>query len=534
MPDNLTINISADTGKARADLELLKGKLQELGREMRAARAEALKTGDRTNLDQLAREYEAVSRSAKGLQQQLRATNREVASPAWAAATKATRALNEEFVGLAKSSLGFATGIGSALLGTIDLIGKTKDQILELRRISQSTGFSPGAIKAVNETLEDTGQEAGAGNKALIKLSQAFGEVRQAARAAGQAVGGAMTVLRPGDPKDQPPDFGVETLRGGQKPREIKDAADAFAVLRVNMRRFKDDAAGNDAALQAIIDGFERLRKSGKIDEANLASMQLFGKGMREMVPALQELANEAGGLQKKMNELREQGRFPDQDAIDRAMAYQKAMKDVGDAVDAVGFSFLKAFGPEIQNQMKLISGEIETLGTVVNDLKNILTGNWNWPEPPAWLMRFLGAGPDTLPPADTPRVFEFPIPGQAAGGMIRGPGSGTSDSILARLSNGEFVMRAAAVSKWGPRFMAALNSMQNPFGYAGGGLVRPRFAAGGMVTARASDGTTVNLHFPSGSSFALRGDAGIVAGLVREGRRAGMLNAGRLPGAFN
>jgi len=533
MPDNLSISISADTGKARADLELLKGKLQELGREMRAARAEALQTGDRTNLDRLAKDYEAVSKSAKGLQTQLRALNREVASPAWAAATKATRALNEEFIGLAKSSLGFATGIGSALLGTIDLIGKTKDQILELRRISQSTGFSPGAIKAVNETLEDTGQEAGAGNKALIKLSQAFGEVRQAARAAGQSVGDAVTVFRGTDTAAQPQDlFGVKVL--GRAPQEIKSASDAFRALGVDMRRFKDDAAGNDAALQAIIDGFERLSKRGKIDEANLASMQLFGKGMREMVPALRELADEAGGLQKKMNELREQGRFPDQDAIDRAMAYQKAMKDVGDAVDAVGFSFLKAFGPEIQNQMKLISGEIETLGTVVQDLKNILTGNWNWPEPPAWLMRFLGAGPDTLPPADTPRVFEFPIPGQAAGGMIRGPGSGTSDSILARLSNGEFVMKTRAVEHWGPRFMAALNSLQNPFGYAGGGLVRPRFAAGGMVTARASDGTTVNLHFPSGSSFALRGDAGIVAGLVREGRRAGMLNAGRLPGAFN
>src|SRR5678816_3533758 len=361
MPDNLSISISADSGKARADLELLKGKLQELGREMRAARAEALKTGDRTNLDQLAREYEAVTRSARGLQQQLRATNKEVASPAWNTSREAVKKLNDEFIGLAKSSLGFTTGIGAALVSTIDLIGKTKDQLLELRRLSQSTGFSPGAIKAVNETLEDTGQEAGAGNKALIKLSQAFGEVRQAARAAGQAVGGAMNVLRPGDPKDQPIDFGVQTLRGGQAPREIKNAADAFAVLGVNMRRFKDDAAGNDAALQAIIDGFERLRKAGRIDEANLASMQLFGKGMREMVPALRELAGEAGGLQKRMNELREQGRFPDQDAIDRAIAYQKAMKDVGDAVDAVGFSFLKAFGPEVQNQMKLLAGEIET-----------------------------------------------------------------------------------------------------------------------------------------------------------------------------
>src|SRR5678816_2800379 len=148
MPDNLSISISADSGKARADLELLKGKLQELGREMRAARAEALKTGDRTNLDQLAREYEAVTRSARGLQQQLRATNKEVASPAWNTSREAVKKLNDEFIGLAKSSLGFTTGIGAALVSTIDLIGKTKDQLLELRRLSQSTGFSPGAIKA--------------------------------------------------------------------------------------------------------------------------------------------------------------------------------------------------------------------------------------------------------------------------------------------------------------------------------------------------------------------------------------------------
>jgi hypothetical protein len=120
-----------------------------------------------------------------------------------------------------------------------------------------------------------------------------------------------------------------------------------------------------------------------------------------------------------------------------------------------------------------------------------------------------------------------------AAGGYIRGPGSGTSDSILARLSNGEFVMRAAAVDRWGPQFMMALNNLRNPFGYAGGGLVRPpRFATGGMVTATTADGVTVNLNFPGGS-FALRGDREIVGGLTREARRAGMLSAGRMAGAL-
>ncbi len=62
-------------------------------------------------------------------------------------------------------------------------------------------------------------------------------------------------------------------------------------------------------------------------------------------------------------------------------------------------------------------------------------------------------------------------IPGLATGGQIRGPGTGTSDSILARLSNGEFVMRAAAVRAYGPDFMHKLN-----------GLQIPRFAEGGLA----------------------------------------------------
>ena len=80
---------------------------------------------------------------------------------------------------------------------------------------------------------------------------------------------------------------------------------------------------------------------------------------------------------------------------------------------------------------------------------------------------------------------------------------------------------------------MAALNNMQNPFGYRSGGLV-PRFAAGGMVSARTADGVTVNLTFAGGGTFALRGDAAIVGGLTREARRAGMLSAGRLAAAIN
>lgn len=52
-------------------------------------------------------------------------------------------------------------------------------------------------------------------------------------------------------------------------------------------------------------------------------------------------------------------------------------------------------------------------------------------------------------------------------GGAISGPGTGTSDSIPALISNGEYVIKAAAVQKYGIAMFDRLNAMR----YASGGL---------------------------------------------------------------
>lgn len=101
-------------------------------------------------------------------------------------------------------------------------------------------------------------------------------------------------------------------------------------------------------------------------------------------------------------------------------------------------------------------------------------------------------------PSADQPAS----VPGFATGGLIRGPGSGTSDSILARLSNGEFVMKAAAVRHYGPQFLAMLNGLQLPK-FATGGLVGDMVANAPMA-GPASIGT-VNLTLPGGESYTLQ-----------------------------
>ncbi|PZF63341.1 phage tail tape measure protein [Curtobacterium sp. MCBD17_013] len=68
-----------------------------------------------------------------------------------------------------------------------------------------------------------------------------------------------------------------------------------------------------------------------------------------------------------------------------------------------------------------------------------------------------------------------------ASGGYVSGPGTGTSDSIDAKLSNGEFVFKAAAVDRLGLGFLNGLNSGK-PRGYADGGLVTPNYAAAPSV----------------------------------------------------
>lgn len=63
---------------------------------------------------------------------------------------------------------------------------------------------------------------------------------------------------------------------------------------------------------------------------------------------------------------------------------------------------------------------------------------------------------------------FKGEILRRAYGGYVSGPGTATSDSIPARLSNGEFVMRQRAVQKYGVSFMKNVNEGR----FADGGLV--------------------------------------------------------------
>ena len=125
-----------------------------------------------------------------------------------------------------------------------------------------------------------------------------------------------------------------------------------------------------------------------------------------------------------------------------------------------------------------------------------------------------------------------------ASGGPVWGAGTGTSDSIPARLSNGEFVLKARAVKKWGLDFLYALNGLRLPvMNFADGGFVNnmaasfsiprmaPSLAAGGGGSS-----TPMTLVIDGQSFTGLSGNTDAVAQLRRHAAMRAVSSAGRKP----
>lgn len=114
----------------------------------------------------------------------------------------------------------------------------------------------------------------------------------------------------------------------------------------------------------------------------------------------------------------------------------------------------------------------------------------------------------------------------RAGGGLIPGPPS-TADTVDARLSTGEYVVRAASVQRIGVSTLDTINATGRVPGYASGGLVERtrerRYASGGLVAAARPvaagsvtyGGDTVTLQL---DSYAALGAAeGVAAAMLRK-----------------
>ena len=163
--------------------------------------------------------------------------------------------------------------------------------------------------------------------------------------------------------------------------------------------------------------------------------------------------------------------------------------------------SSVEKLGISMQTASTTIESSIQRVATYISgQLMTALTQLANGAQNAANMLSMLsGAGSGT---------------GHATGGYISGPGTSTSDSIPAMLSNGEFVLRSDAVRRYGINFLNALNE---------GKLSKikssiPHFANGGVVQNIAQDGTARGIsNFGKNMASSINNVNNISVALVRD-----------------
>lgn len=272
---------------------------------------------------------------------------------------------------------------------------------------------------------------------------------------------------------------GLEELRGG-----LKHAAATFGLDLLDSIKREADAKLTKVLSEALFGKTDEFGSDsglvGKIlDRVGLGGVFGGGKGGKKADPAAQVSAAVERAAQQTEQGISSQ--------VSNSSADEMGNRDwntdrILDALRQLGET-MESLRPQQQGFLRGLAGA--ALGGFLSGLGDGLAGklfgdddegggsaqgsNRNADGSP----RLTDRNGTQVSPARRPRRV-----GRAHGGAVWGPGTSTSDSIEAQLSNGEFVMRAAAVRKIG---LSALEYMN-----AAGSLPQ-RLASGGLAGSRPS-----------------------------------------------
>lgn len=161
-----------------------------------------------------------------------------------------------------------------------------------------------------------------------------------------------------------------------------------------------------------------------------------------------------------------------------------RALSAVWDTISGWIDGIVKAFQGMWDRVSNLFSTLGETIGAAFRKIPSLaITGLNGLIKTVNLLINAISA----VPGIDIKPLDEIKLPAFAKGGAIRGAGTGTSDDILAKVSNGEFVLRAKAVKalsrEYGPGFLQRMNNFDVVGGDPStGAILEPKFASGGYV----------------------------------------------------
>ena len=291
----------------------------------------------------------------------------------------------------------------------------------------------------------------------------------------------------------------LEIMASAQAWAEATQAqADAVAAGKAGLKNMADSGTAELERLEAqfratlsrmqvLQDGINIKRQSGLLTEAQARSqisdlLQQTATDLDLLLPKMQALADASGG-----------------EAVTRIAGLRNEVARLRIETDQYAVRFAGTVRDSLQGLFQgLMLGQQDVFSSMVQNFKQAMAAMVA-EALAAKLMESLFGGLGGF--ASLGALFGVKTPvKKAGGGLISGPGTGTSDSIPALLSDGEYVLKNAAVRHWGVGLLDSLNSMSRApqisggrLAFAGGGLVQaPRGAAG---QAPAATNITLSLH---------------------------------------
>ncbi|HEN8798227.1 TPA: phage tail length tape measure family protein [Pseudomonas putida] len=242
----------------------------------------------------------------------------------------------------------------------------------------------------------------------------------------------------------------------------LAENASQRAAIQEQIKILEDT---NPARLQALQKGWAMMDQA-MLNPINgwTAAVQNFGNQARDIAGQTESIFSSA------FNNI-------STDITDAIMSGQLSFSTLGDIASNVVREIITGF-VRMGVQMALNAALNATLGTAAAGQSMILAGTTATAWAPAAAMASLATlGANSVPAAaaltsTTALATSLAvIPGFATGGYVSGAGTGTSDSIMARLSDGEFVVNAAA-TKRNRALLEAINSNERVSVAGGGGSV--------------------------------------------------------------
>jgi tape measure domain-containing protein len=422
---------------------------------------------------------------------------------------EASRAGNGFFEGLGQGARQLVSGESAVSLGA--KIAPLQAQRAQLAQRQAQGGFTPEDAKKLGQINAEI-----AGYQRQLKLVQALTKSeseRQSAAVQTQAQGAVVAL-------PQPKATGQASAAAAAR-REAQRQQDLRLLAAEQLLGTDDAQLSFNADVERAYADFDRTRKAANDEAIRQANAQEEAVG--SLAERYRDLADPTRQYRQEIQlvtALEAQGRLTAEEAFNARLRLveqeesalertTKQLKDQKSVVEQLGLTFTSALEDAIVNFKSL--GDVAR--GVLQDIARMLVRE-SITAPLAKSFKDSGIGSSIG--SFFSGLFKF-----AGGGYVSGAGTATSDSIPARLSNGEFVVRADSVRKVGVSTLNAINDS---------GYVPRRFAAGGLVTgagAAVQPGATqtvqANFYLSPGTSIDdfRRSKRQIESDLARTVRRA-------------